>query len=256
MYPANTSARWLGTAWFKSDKISNNKKKTSGWRPTIAFLYLFLFHSLLHLTSFLSQNENEIPLFPLLRIIHHELGMATEDTVAHAQIHHKLFFFLKATWYIGKHESPGKLAPPVSPWAAQEPSRQFKLSLSFSHISFFSLKFLFSSDLKKFHLLVIVLSDITKPQPFLTIVLKSVFALTGCTRSGKQSGSWNNRIFLASILWEEANVCVCVWERERERERQKREKEREREREREKDRREKKRERERERKRMRKRNGE
>ena len=28
-----------------------------GWRPSIAFLYLFLFHSLLRLTSFLSQNQ-------------------------------------------------------------------------------------------------------------------------------------------------------------------------------------------------------
>ena len=28
------------------------------WRPSIAFLYLFLFHSLLRLTSFLSQNQN------------------------------------------------------------------------------------------------------------------------------------------------------------------------------------------------------
>ena len=33
----------------------NLKKKTSGWRPAIAFLYLFVFHSLLRLTSFLSQ---------------------------------------------------------------------------------------------------------------------------------------------------------------------------------------------------------
>ena len=31
----------------------------SGWRPAIAFLYLFLFHSLLCLTSFLSQYKNE-----------------------------------------------------------------------------------------------------------------------------------------------------------------------------------------------------
>ena len=29
-----------------------------GWRPSIAFLYIFLFHSLLCLTSFLSQNQN------------------------------------------------------------------------------------------------------------------------------------------------------------------------------------------------------
>ena len=51
-----SSARWLVTAWFKSDKIS--KKDFSGWRPAIAFLYLFLFHSLLRLTSFLSQYKN------------------------------------------------------------------------------------------------------------------------------------------------------------------------------------------------------
>ena len=47
----------LGTAWFKSDKIS--KKDFSGWRPAIAFVYLFLFHSLLRLTSFFSQYKNE-----------------------------------------------------------------------------------------------------------------------------------------------------------------------------------------------------
>ena len=34
------------------------KKDFSGWRPAIAFLYLFLFHSLLRLTSFLSQYKN------------------------------------------------------------------------------------------------------------------------------------------------------------------------------------------------------
>ena len=42
---------------FKSDKIS--KKDFSGWPPTIAFLYLFLFHSLLRLTSFLSQYKDD-----------------------------------------------------------------------------------------------------------------------------------------------------------------------------------------------------
>ena len=47
------TARWLSTAWFKSDKIS--KEDYSGWRPAIALLYLFLFHSLLRLTSFLSR---------------------------------------------------------------------------------------------------------------------------------------------------------------------------------------------------------
>ena len=41
--------------WFKSDKILKKKKKTSGWRAAIAFLYLFLFHSLLRHTSLLSQ---------------------------------------------------------------------------------------------------------------------------------------------------------------------------------------------------------
>ena len=35
------------------------KKNFSGRRPAIAFLYLFLFHSLLRLTSFLSQYKNE-----------------------------------------------------------------------------------------------------------------------------------------------------------------------------------------------------
>ena len=35
------------------------KTKIPGWRPSIACLYLFLFHSLLHLTSFLSQNQNQ-----------------------------------------------------------------------------------------------------------------------------------------------------------------------------------------------------
>ena len=33
------------------------KTKIPGWRPSIAILYLFLFHSLLRLTSFLSQNQ-------------------------------------------------------------------------------------------------------------------------------------------------------------------------------------------------------
>ena len=37
------------------DKISN--EKTSGWQPAIAFLYLFLFHSLLCLTFFLSRTK-------------------------------------------------------------------------------------------------------------------------------------------------------------------------------------------------------
>ena len=42
-------------AWFKSEKKTNKKKDFSGWQPPIAFLYLFLCHSLLRLTSFLSQ---------------------------------------------------------------------------------------------------------------------------------------------------------------------------------------------------------
>ena len=37
---------------------NQKKKHFSGWRPAIAFLYLFLFHSLLCLTSFLSQYKN------------------------------------------------------------------------------------------------------------------------------------------------------------------------------------------------------
>ena len=40
----------------------NLKKDFSGWQPAIAFLsYLFLFHSLLRLTSFLSQYKAELP---------------------------------------------------------------------------------------------------------------------------------------------------------------------------------------------------
>ena len=38
----------------------NQKKDFLGWRPAIAFLYLFLFHSPLCLTSFLSQYKNKI----------------------------------------------------------------------------------------------------------------------------------------------------------------------------------------------------
>ena len=40
-------------------KVKKKKKDFSGWRPAIAFLYLFLFHSLLRLTFFLSQYKNE-----------------------------------------------------------------------------------------------------------------------------------------------------------------------------------------------------
>ena len=43
----------------------NQKKDFSGWRPTSAFLYLFLFHSLLRLSSFLSQYKKWI-----LRVSH------------------------------------------------------------------------------------------------------------------------------------------------------------------------------------------
>ena len=38
---------------------NHTKKDFSGWRPAIAFLYLFLFHSLLRLTFFPSQYKNE-----------------------------------------------------------------------------------------------------------------------------------------------------------------------------------------------------
>ena len=46
--------------WYRLVQVRQNlkKKRLSGWRPAIAFLYLFLFHSLLRLTSFLSQNKN------------------------------------------------------------------------------------------------------------------------------------------------------------------------------------------------------
>ena len=66
VYPTNAfdsrqRGDYTGTAWFKSDKISKiNKKKTfSGWWPTIAFLYLFLSHFLLRLTSFISQKQKQ-----------------------------------------------------------------------------------------------------------------------------------------------------------------------------------------------------
>ena len=36
---------------------TKSKKKISDWQPAVAFLFLFLFHSLLRLTSFLSQNK-------------------------------------------------------------------------------------------------------------------------------------------------------------------------------------------------------
>ena len=71
MYPANAfdSRLRLGTAWFKSDKISS-LLKFSGWRPAIAFLYLFLVHSLLRLSFFLTKNylilSNEKAKMPFL----------------------------------------------------------------------------------------------------------------------------------------------------------------------------------------------
>ena len=42
---------------YQSEKIS--KKDFSGWRPAIASLYLFLFLSLLRLTSFLSHDQHK-----------------------------------------------------------------------------------------------------------------------------------------------------------------------------------------------------
>ena len=46
---------------YRLDQVQQNLKKKdfSGWRPVIAFLYLFLFHSLLRLTFFLSQNKKK-----------------------------------------------------------------------------------------------------------------------------------------------------------------------------------------------------
>ena len=37
----------------------NKKKNFSGWRPAMAFLYLFLYHFFTRLSSFLSQNKNQ-----------------------------------------------------------------------------------------------------------------------------------------------------------------------------------------------------
>ena len=48
-------ARWLGTTYFKADKIS--ERDILAWLPAIAFLYLFLFHYLSRLTSFPSENK-------------------------------------------------------------------------------------------------------------------------------------------------------------------------------------------------------
>ena len=55
VYPANAFESRLRVG---SSRKKSQKKKTSGWWP-FAFIYLFLFHSLLRLTSFLSQNINE-----------------------------------------------------------------------------------------------------------------------------------------------------------------------------------------------------
>ena len=43
-----------------SSPTKSQEKEFWCWRPTIAFLYLFLFHSLLLLTSFPSLNKNKI----------------------------------------------------------------------------------------------------------------------------------------------------------------------------------------------------
>ena len=55
------------------------KKDFSGWRPAIAFLYFFLFHSLLRLTSFLSQYKNKNLPSPtyLIRYLFIEVGTTT-----------------------------------------------------------------------------------------------------------------------------------------------------------------------------------
>ena len=64
VYPANAfDSRLRGDSMPLVQVRQNLKKDFSGWRPAIAFLYLFLFHSLLRLTSFLSQNKN--PIFSL-----------------------------------------------------------------------------------------------------------------------------------------------------------------------------------------------
>ena len=50
-----TRNKWIDYRYRLVQVRQNLKKDFSGWRPTIAFLYLFLFHSLLRLISFLSQ---------------------------------------------------------------------------------------------------------------------------------------------------------------------------------------------------------
>ena len=60
VYPANAFDSRLGGDWVPlGSSPTKSQKNFSGWRPVIAFLYIFLFHSLLRLTSFLSQNKNE-----------------------------------------------------------------------------------------------------------------------------------------------------------------------------------------------------
>ena len=59
VYPANAFDSRLRGDWvlLGSSPTKFQKKTFRGWRPAIAFLYLFLFHSLLRLTSLLSQNR-------------------------------------------------------------------------------------------------------------------------------------------------------------------------------------------------------
>ena len=57
VYPANAFDSGLrgDYAPLGSSSTKSQKKDFSGWRPAIAFLYFFLFQSLLRLASFLSQ---------------------------------------------------------------------------------------------------------------------------------------------------------------------------------------------------------
>ena len=55
------------------------KKDFSGWRPTVAFLNLFLFHSLLRLTSFLSQKQKSPEDSPLHRPLMKSMGLMNPD---------------------------------------------------------------------------------------------------------------------------------------------------------------------------------
>ena len=62
VYPANAFDSRLQGELVPLGSIASltksQEKDFSGWRPAIAFLYFFLFHSLLRLTSFLSQYKN------------------------------------------------------------------------------------------------------------------------------------------------------------------------------------------------------